>query len=322
MQPSSIEQARRYIHTLLRSIQLHHLVPADFYESVITLAARCLATVEVQFGRDAMHPGIINGHVEHNLPATYHNAIHTRTMMMRDSLAYASMRSLYDGAEAFSAHDQMLLLLAASCHDIIQGNGRGTDEHASASLARQLMEEHAYHFTEEDCDKVYHAILATVFNPITKEQAVTLSRPYPHMQEALAIGDLLSLCRPDGPVHAIAHVPEFFLSQQSTYEQVMRHEAARDGFALAGKNLVDYLRYIGTNRTLRETFGRLLADQAAFFRNHAFWDPRVDDWFAGRTSNANFMQYKLAPDYTAGTITPLDAYELAKARARVLFCRI
>jgi hypothetical protein len=142
------------------------------------------------------------------------------------------------------------------------------------------------------------------------------------MQEALAIGDLLSLCRPDGPVHAIAHVPEFFLSQQSTYEQVMRHEAARDGFALAGKNLVDYLRYIGTNRTLRETFGRLLADQAAFFRNHAFWDPRVDDWFAGRTSNANFMQYKLAPDYTAGTITPLDAYELAKARARVLFCRI
>jgi hypothetical protein len=317
--PIPLLKARRFAAALLPKEIRQSPELGELATHTLQLASVCLTAVEQQFGPDALHPHFINGDVEHNLLATYHNGTHTRTMMMRDSMAYAHMRRLYDGQAAFPDRDLILLIFAASVHDAIQGDGRGLDEKRSADLAIKLMQANDYSYTPEDQEKVRSAILATSFNPVTRKQSVTLERPHPHMQEALAIGDLLSLCRPDGPVYSLAHVVESFLAVQGGYNQIMVTEARKHDFSLEGKNVRHCLTFIGANKPLRQAFHQFLHEQAAFFQNHVYQDPRVDEWFPSRIANINFLQYKLLPELEAALLTPLQAYDLAQERARVLF---
>jgi len=315
--PEQTTMQRFFAESLLPVDILNNAEIAPLVATTLHLAATSLGTVESQFGSDALHPKIINGRVERGVLATYHNSTHTQSMMMKYSLAYANLCRIYDGPDSYSNEDLVLQVLAAAGHDIVQGDGRGEDERQSAELVVQLMEQSQFGYTQAQRDKVYHSIYATTFNPLTKQQSVEATRPFLPMQKATAIGDLLSLCRPHGPVYGIALSVETFMLQESNYGQILRHEAEKTGFPVSDSNLIDCLQFYDQHPLLREAYTTHLQGQSGFLRQHSYPDPRVDQWFPGREANAVFVD-ELAAWYTQGSITAPDTYRLALQRAQVL----
>src|SRR6266705_3224460 len=112
--PNLHGKSSRYVSSLLPKDVRQNDDLAEFAEHTLRLAACGLTAVEMQFGPDAAHAKFISGKLDHNIIATYHNGTHTRLMMLRDALAYARMRRIYDGVDFFPDRDLILLVFAAS----------------------------------------------------------------------------------------------------------------------------------------------------------------------------------------------------------------
>ena len=315
--PERIELQRKFAASLLPPEILDKPEIEPLVTATLQLAASSLAAVEIQYGYDALQPKMIHGAAEQGVLAAYHNGTHTRRMMMTDSLAYARMCRIYDGPQAYSDEDLVLQIFASSVHDIIQGDGRGEDERQSAELAVRLMESNGYRFSGGHKDQVYYGVYATKFDPVTKKQSVDARKPHLKMQKAIAIGDLLTLCRPDGPLYTIALSVEEFSLSSSRYGQVLVKEADKSGFALQDSNLPGCLEFYGRNPVLKEAFGDYLRAQSAFYRDHRYPDERIDSWFPGREANAAFLDH-LSALYDAGRLTPVGVHSMILERTTVL----
>jgi hypothetical protein len=299
-------------------------------ESLVRLACCNLMVVRERYGVNANHPGVIKGTVEEGVLATYHNGTHTGDTMMTFALAYAYKCNEEDvRAErqpTFSILDLALIVFITSGHDGIQGHGRGTDELLSAEAAVEILRRaNIPGMDEEDFSKAYYGVGATAFDPQKGTQSVDENMPHLHIQKAVAIGDLLGLAMPDGPMRGIAHVAEFFMSTEpnalSSWHQVLTRIAQERGFDLLHSNIWGVLDLIDQDEEARGMLAKYLLSQSKFFRGHVYPDERVDQWFPLRETNARLYD-ALAQDYLMGYITAVGAYAFCAQYAQQMYAEL
>jgi hypothetical protein len=261
--------------------------------------ASALALAEVRYGRDDQSPKVYGGSYEERVLATYHHGGHPRAFI-RNEFRYAqAVNAIEPGTYAEQHYARFPII--GGFHDLIMGNGRGHDERQSARFATEFMMETGMSLAPDA--EAEAGVLSTTWDAARNMQAVEPGGQYEKEQRAAAVADLLSIFDESGPYQGVCCVVEDMCKR--AHDQIFVTEADAQGFSLVDTTIDECMRFIDSNPRLTAQFGKQLAGQAGFFANFQPADPRLDELFAGRAANVQFME-EVNQHYAAGNLSALD----------------
>jgi hypothetical protein len=209
--------------------------------------------------------------------------------------------------------------ITATFDDIEFGGGRQLDEWRSAERAKRSMEAWPFAFSQNSIQGIYTSILSSVFNEKEGTQAFDPDAGHIPLQTASLVGDLWILFLDARPQHAMRLVIENMYKADTAHEfhQILLHKAMRQNFV--GKNIFDFLKFIGADDELRQAYGQGVHDTAAFGDAGGIFkfpdarleaDPIKNE---ARRENARTLR-ELGTSIMQGKRSPLGAYRFAAGR--------
>jgi len=247
----------------------------------------------------------------------------------RNVLVIAKKINDHAGREVVKPMQRARAFAAAAGHDAVQLCGRsiayvkageiGGDEMRSAQGVYDALR--FVGVKKSDCQRAAVNVLATMFDPETKQQTIdyNLTPDAILEQQLVACADLVgSICLPRGPLCSLENVMEVLgmSSNQYLLQRAMTDANMTTHDLSTPEALIEF---IDTTPSLRQKCLSLLKGQVAFFESFTFSDSEIrnacgfgiDELFPGRAQNVATLQHFVALIENGGSF--YGCWQLANA---------
>lgn len=281
--------------------------------------ASALDTVDTQFGRhahDSPGPQYL-ADPWGSFPTFYHGGDGTRLALLGciDYMAYVTAvegdSSPYRDVETYFAS-----LMTVPFDDLVFGLGRGKDEAMSALTAERTLDLWPYDFSERFVKSVRVGVEESLFDEKAFTQGTgAIHAEYRPVLMASQASDLWILFLESRPQYAMRLGIEnlYKADTAAMHGQILMHKARERNFV--GKNIFEFLEFIGSDEELIRAYGQFVYDSAEFGgvdgqHSFKFSDDRLNTgrvFRQARRWNSHIL-CDLGEDIMAGIITPINAY--------------